>query len=77
MRPPIATASPFSLKIGKRTRARSASCMRSRRLTKASPVVRSSSGAMPAPFARASQSSGAQPSLNWRAMSPASPRDRR
>jgi len=72
--PPTATALPEGSKIGKMTRARSASCRRSRLFTKPSPVPSSTLGDKLSELLRASQSSGAHPSWNFRATSPFIPR---
>ena len=77
MRPPNATASPESLKMGNITRARNESCKRPRLLVNANPQSRNISASAPRSVASASHASGAQPSLNCRAMSPLSPRVRR
>ena len=50
IRPPIATASPFSAKIGNSTRARNESCNRLRLLRNTSPLSRSSFSSIPEPL---------------------------
>ncbi|CAB4675266.1 unannotated protein [freshwater metagenome] len=77
MRPPNATAAPFSSKIGNITRARKESCSRPALLTKPRPTSANMAGVAPRAELSASHSSGAQPRRNERATSPARPRSRK
>ena len=77
IRPPKATAAPFSSKMGNITRARNESCSRPALLTNPRPTSANIAGVAPSDELRASHSSGAQPRRNDLATSPAKPRSRR
>ena len=77
MRPPKATAFPFSSKMGNNTLARKKSCIRPRLFSNPRPSSFSIAAGAPRLLQSTSQSSGAQPMRNRRATSPESPRERR